>query len=733
METLLVKYGYLLLFGGVVVEGEAILLTAAFLAHRGYFHLPGVVAVAVAATMLADQVYFQAARARGREWVERRKGARSRYAGVIDLAARRGPWLLLVSRYTYGFRIAIPAACGAVGMSPVLFTCLDFVAVLVWAVLVSLLGYYGGAAVARPLHDFRRIVVWTAVAAVLALVAVFSWRRMNREARLRELGMSDVHAVMPFVVALLGVLNIASALWPESHATRAIRHLLPLEVSHGSRAVVLFAGLALLQVSRNLARRKALAWWVAVGALAISFVSHVRAERDVTHALVAGLLLAYLLAFRRRFQALSDPATLRRAVVMVPVLGAVVAAYGWLGFTRFGMEFVWPPGVTPLGEAVRDGLFIQAPRVLASARDGARFLSSLAVAGWLARLYLLVLLLRPVVMRSRQEAPPLVVADLRRRYGRRSLSAFAARADKHHALVAGERGLVAFAVRHAAAIACGDPLAPPDALGEGIADFVDQCRRNGWTPAFYGVSAENVSLYEKAGLKTLPIACEGLVTLRAGNGPADWPAEVSARLAEARARGLRVRRYRRSLVAEPLVDRELEAISEAWLRERRLGELRFSLGSFSLEELDGNPLFVCESAGRVEAFCSWLPYAAGRAVVLDLLRKRPGGPPGCRELLLAESLAAHAAAGLEEASFGITSATRPDGLEGPPPGGRVGRLLERLGALYSYGAMFALKDGFRPTWEPRHLAFPGEGSLPRVALALADVHTTRGLRQLLRR
>ena len=61
------------------------------------------------------------------------------------------------------------------------------------------------------------------------------------------------------------------------------------------------------------------------------------------------------------------------------------------------------------------------------------------------------------------------------------------------------------------------------------------------------------------------------------------------------------------------------------------------------------------------------------------------------------------------------------------------RFLERLGTTYGYNDLFGLKDAFGPRWESRHLAFPGERSLPRVALALADVHTTRGLRQLLRR
>ena len=734
MEALLVKYGYVLLFGGVIVEGEAFLLTAAFLAHRGLFSLPAVVAVAIAATMFGDQVYYQAARARGRAWLERRRGVRARYNRIIDLTARRGPWLLLVSRYTFGFRIVIPAACGAVGMPAALFTFVDFLAVAIWAGLTAALGYYGGAAVARYLHDFKQIVVWLVVAAILSVAAVVSFRRMSREARLKELGMSDVHAVMPFVMSLLGAANIASALWPHAPATQVISRHLPLEVSHGSRTAMLFAGLALLQVTRNLARRKEAAWWVAVLALALSFVSHVGPELDLLPTLISGLLLAYLLAFRRRFHAMSDPATLRRALVMVPILAAVVVAYGWFGFTEFGLRFVWPPGTTPLMEAVRDGILILAPLVQPGDREAARFLNSLAVAGWLARLYLLVLLLRPVVMRGRQEAPPQVVAELRRSYGRHSLSAFAAQADKHHLLVAEERGLVAFAVRHSAAIACGDPIAPPDALEQCIHDFVQRCRRNGWTPAVYGVPDEHLPLYEKAGLKLLAVAQEAVIPLRSHRVPVAWPEALSVRLAEAQAAGLGVRRYDRAAGAEPLLDEQLEEVSEAWLKERRLGELRFSLGSFSLEELDGNPVFVCESGGRVEAFCSWLGYAAGRAVVLDLLRKRPGAAGGCRELLLAESLAAHAAAGLEEASFGIISVSRPDALEAAAKGKRrLARLLDRLGATYGYNDLFALKDAFGPRWEARYLAFPGDRSLPRVALALADVHTTRGLRQLLRR
>ena len=129
MESLLLKYGYALLFLGVAFEkGEAVLLAAALLAQRGYFRLPVVIAVAVAANALADQVYFQLARLRGRTWLDRRFGQHPRYQQLIGLVGRRGGLLLLASRFAYGFRIAIPAACGALGMGVVAFTLLDLLA-----------------------------------------------------------------------------------------------------------------------------------------------------------------------------------------------------------------------------------------------------------------------------------------------------------------------------------------------------------------------------------------------------------------------------------------------------------------------------------------------------------------------------------------------------------------------------------------------------------------------------
>src|SRR6185503_3928237 len=105
----------------------------------------------------------------------------------------------------------------------------------------------------------------------------------------------------------------------------------------------------------------------------------------------------------------------------------------------------WPAQVTPLSEAFRAGIAVAEPRVTPLTRHAMLFLGSVQSAGWIARLYLLVLLLRPVILRSRAEAPHEAVERLFRQHGRRSLSAFAVLDDKNHRLVADARALVAYA------------------------------------------------------------------------------------------------------------------------------------------------------------------------------------------------------------------------------------------------------------------------------------------------
>ena len=730
MESLLLKYGYALLFLGVAFEGEAVLLAAALLAQRGFFRLPVVIAVAVAANSLADQVYFQLARLRGRAWLDRRFGEHPRYQQLIGLVGRRGGLLLLASRFAYGFRIAIPAACGALGMGVVAFTLLDLLAGLLWALPMAALGFFAGGALGPLLEGVRRYEEGIALLLVAVLAAFLGIRHARRAVRWRELEWADLHAVVPFVVGLMGVLNLLSAIWPREPAVMMqLEQWLPLEVTQRSRALMLLAGLALLQVTRNLGRRKALAWWVAVVALSVSLLSHVGRGFDLHHSLVAALLLGYLIVFRRRFTARTDPASLRQALLMAPVLAGTVWVFGAVGLADLRDQFVWDDGNTPAVEAVRSGLLILDPGVDPLTEHAARFLGALQIAGWAGRFYTLVLLLRPVILRRRQEAPPAEVARAVREHGRRSLSAFAAQEDKHHLVVADGRGLVAYAVRGHVALAAGDPLCAETDLEACTRQWLGHCRRNGWTPCVYEAAEECLPVYHRLGLRSLKMAEEAVVDLGSFSLAGGKRAALRSMVHKVARMGLAVQRYDRATAPDLAIDGQLEEISEEWLAEKRLGEMGFSIGRFSLESLDEALVFVCLDGTRVVAFTSWRPYRGSRAALLDLMRKRKDTPSGTMDLLVARALEELRAIGLEEASL----ANAPLANVGEARGGLekgVALLFENLNAFYGYKNLFQYKKKFAPRWEGRYLVYPRGVELPQVAYALAGVHGAGGLRRL---
>jgi phosphatidylglycerol lysyltransferase len=732
MEALLVKYGYLLLALGVSVEGEVFLLAASFMAHRGLmFTLPMVMLVAGAANCAADQLYYMLARTRGRAWLQGRFGKHPRYQKVLDLMKRHGNWLLLGSRYAFGFRIIIPAACGALDMPPLRFTIINLFAGTIWVIPVALLGFYLGEAGERLILHFRSHELWVVAALLVAASAVMLVRHLRHAEWFEDLKAADIHTFVPLLIGIMGLVNLFAAILPRDPATmRALRVWLPLEVMQRSRPLMLFAGIALLQVSRNLARRKELAWYVAVIAMIMSLLLHVTRAFDLQHSLVAALLLFYLIYNRRRFYARSDPASLKLGMLMVPVLAVAVFVYGYTGLHRLQPRFHWAPGANPFSETIRSGLLILEPKVVPTTEAAARYLESLQIAGWLARFYLLALFLRPVILRNRTEAPTAEIESIFKRHSRHSLSALAVQSDKHHLLVAKGRSLIAYDTRGAVALTCGDPLAPEDLLEQSIAEYMDFCRKHGWTPCFYEVSEACLPIYQGLGLRTLKVAEEAIIDLRNFSLTGGSRANLRAMVNKAAKAGMTVRRYDRVAQPDPSIDEQLEEISERWLTEKHLGEMGFTIGRFSLEALKEVPVFFSSIGDRIDAFCSWLPYRNGEAAVLDLMRGRKNAPAGTMDFLLAHSLLQLQAAGFIEASLANAPVADTSGLRRPLERGAA-LLLENMNAFYGYKDMFQFKNKFAPRWEGEYLAYPGGTELPQVAYALARVHRGGGLLRLL--
>lgn len=115
---LLSDHPYAFMFVGLMFAGELILLPAIYMAVTGRLQIEYVFAVGVAATALSDVVWYYLGRRLPPSRFERFAGRRT--ARVMQklerLYARRGPQILVMSKFVYGSRTAAQLLAGAHAM-----------------------------------------------------------------------------------------------------------------------------------------------------------------------------------------------------------------------------------------------------------------------------------------------------------------------------------------------------------------------------------------------------------------------------------------------------------------------------------------------------------------------------------------------------------------------------------------------------------------------------------------
>jgi membrane-associated protein len=143
-RQLVADYGYLAVFLGTVLEGEAVLLAAAFAASRGLLSAPLVAAVGALGAYVGHLVFFWAGRAKGHDWLfdHPRLGPHVRRA---DQVINRYGWSsVFILQYLYGARIAGALLFGISSFRLPRFLALQVVNCATWAALVTGAGYLLG-------------------------------------------------------------------------------------------------------------------------------------------------------------------------------------------------------------------------------------------------------------------------------------------------------------------------------------------------------------------------------------------------------------------------------------------------------------------------------------------------------------------------------------------------------------------------------------------------------------
>ncbi|MBL8953354.1 MAG: DUF2156 domain-containing protein [Myxococcaceae bacterium] len=252
----------------------------------------------------------------------------------------------------------------------------------------------------------------------------------------------------------------------------------------------------------------------------------------------------------------------------------------------------------------------------------------------------------------------------------------------------------------------------PEAAREPLLDaFLAEAERRGRRALAVQVREEQGDLFRSRGFTVNRFGSTYGVELQGYSFAGGAKVNLRNKIKRARAAGLTVLEVGRELPATADTFMKLQAVSDAWLGEKKKKELDFMIGELGVPADPDRRIFVVLDSKRAfTAFITYVPAYGRRGGWLhDLTRRVPDAPVGCMELCNQVAIERLAADGAQWLHFGFTPFL-VEGDEGPgasPVVAWVLRLLGRFGAaLYPAQQQREYKKKWLPSVvEPELVAF----------------------------
>jgi phosphatidylglycerol lysyltransferase len=529
------------------------------------------------------------------------------------------------------------------------------------------------------------------------------------------------------MTGLIGVMNVVSAVTPAlPERMEWLEAFLPFTVQIGGRIFAALSGFILLTLATHLLRRKRAAWWLTIGLILASIISHLVKGLDYEECVIASILLGLLWMTRHQFTARSDPPSTAQGVKIL--IGALffTLAYGAIGFYVLDNHFKVKGnpvnfGVLPAITQTLAILFTEDDAGLQPIDMFAVFFrNSIYVVGITTITVSIWLMLRPVLTRG---SPATIVERKRARqlidhYGQSSLARLALLSDKAYYFSPSGQSVIAYVAKGRAAIALGDPIGDRADRQAAIVAFRAFCDQNDWFPVFYEVLPDQLGLYHTLGLRSVQIGEEAIVNLEKFSLKGKSQQNLRTAINRLQKSG-----HRFELLNPPIGEAlmsELKVVSDAWLQAKNGAEKRFSMGWFDREYLRDCMIGVVYDANNtVIAFANLLSGYHRLEITVDLMRYRSQVEKGTMEFLFASLLLHFQALKYDAFNFSLS----PLAGVGEAPEAHLiekglGYFFEHLNQFYNFKGLHQFKEKFQPNWEPRYLVYPKLADLPDVAIGL---------------
>jgi phosphatidylglycerol lysyltransferase len=284
-----------------------------------------------------------------------------------------------------------------------------------------------------------------------------------------------------------------------------------------------------------------------------------------------------------------------------------------------------------------------------------------------------------------------------------SIANLAILGDKMFVFSEDRRSFIMYGVHGRSWIAMGDPVGDPANTNELIWKFKELCDQFDGVPIFYEIDKRYLDHYIELGLAFLKIGEEARVPLEAFSTAGKENQGVRYTVNKLTKDGYSFEIVRRDRFAE--IGAEIEAISKAWLEEKKVKEKRFSLGFFDRDYLANFDIAVVRKEDRIIAFCNLWDTGTKEELRVDLMRYVKDSPHGIMDFLFASLMLYGKGEGYRHFNLGIAPFS---GFIYHPLGARWDKIChyiyQYVEHIYNFKGLRKYKEKFHPEWTPVYIA-----------------------------
>ena len=153
---------------------EILFIAALVSAKMGDLNVIGVLIAVLLSALSLDWFFFFIGRKQGQPFVDKRPKLKTKINKMDDLMEKHPIGLLLVYRYLFGFRIAIPIMLGISHYSAIRFLLISTFGAIIWVSIFGYLGYFCANQIITYL-DFVKENIWIFLLSVLCIGILYRW------------------------------------------------------------------------------------------------------------------------------------------------------------------------------------------------------------------------------------------------------------------------------------------------------------------------------------------------------------------------------------------------------------------------------------------------------------------------------------------------------------------------------------------------------------------------------